>query len=148
GLILEARTGSPFGVFESNAGGIYPTAQSVRSNATGAYSTNPNWRSDVLRQTFFNSAVFVSPPIYTFGVVGRSVASGPGAFIGDVSILKDFSLKERHRLQFRSEMLNFVNHPNFALPDQAHGNGSFGKISSLIGGNQARIIQFGLHYKF
>ena len=45
-------------------------------------------------------------------------------------------------------MLNFINHANFALPVLQRGNASFGRINSLIGGNQARIVQLGLHYKF
>ncbi|MGH9844488.1 MAG: hypothetical protein ACREEM_37680 [Blastocatellia bacterium] len=45
-------------------------------------------------------------------------------------------------------MLNFLNHANFALPNQTRGNAAFGRINSLITGNQARIIQFGLHYRF
>ena len=84
----------------------------------------------------------------TFGNAGRTVASGPGAIVSDISLLKDFRINEGHRLQFRAESLNFINHANFALPNQQRGNANFGRISSLIGGNQARIIQLGLHYKF
>ncbi|MGH9842942.1 MAG: hypothetical protein ACREEM_29750 [Blastocatellia bacterium] len=62
--------------------------------------------------------------------------------------MKDFRIREGHRLQFRTEMLNFTNHPNFGLPAQARGNPNFGRISGLALGNQARIIQFGLHYRF
>jgi hypothetical protein len=36
----------------------------------------------------------------------------------DLSILKDFHLGERHSLEFRAEMLNFINHANFALQQQ------------------------------
>jgi hypothetical protein len=68
--------------------------------------------------------------------------------MADLSILKDFRLREGHRLQFRTEMLNFPNHPNFGLPNQARGNANFGTVRGLGTGNQARIIQFGLHYKF
>jgi hypothetical protein len=148
GLILEARTGPPFGVVEQNPAGTYPTAAGVRSNAIGPYRTNPNWRSSVLGQPYFDPSVFVAPPLFTFGTLGRTVASGPGAFLSDLAILKDFSIRERHRLQFRLEVLNFLNHANFALPDGSRGNPSFGRINSLIGGNEARIIQMGLHYQF
>jgi len=45
-------------------------------------------------------------------------------------------------------MLNFVNNPNFELPNLNRGNNAFGTINDLVPGNQARIIQFGLHFKF
>ena len=53
---------------------------------------------------------------------------------------------EQHRLQFRTEMLNFLNHANFALPNLQRGNPAFGRITATS--NQSRIIQFGLRYRF
>jgi hypothetical protein len=102
----------------------------------------------VLGESYFNTANFSAPAVNTFGNAGRAIASGPGAIVADLSVLKDFSFAERHRLQFRLEALNFINHANFALPNQQRGNSNFGRISSLVEGNQARIIQLGLHYKF
>lgn len=147
-LIYEARTGSPFGVIENNAAAIYPTAVTVRSNAVKPYAANPNWRSNVLSESFFDTTSFVAPAQYTFGNVGRTVAIGPGAVISDLSVLKSFAAGEQHRIQFRLEMLNFLNRANFNLPNQSRGVANFGRIAGLINGNQARIIQLGLHYKF
>lgn len=147
-LIYEARTGSPFGVIENNAAAIYPTAVTVRSTAIAPYRVNPNWRANVLTEPYFDTASFVAPAQYTFGNLGRTVAIGPGAVISDISVLKNFSVREQHNLQFRVEMLNFINHANFNLPNQNRGVANFGRVGSLIGGNQARIIQLGLHYKF
>jgi len=78
----------------------------------------------------------VAPAQYTFGNTGRTVAIGPGATISDLSLLKSIAIREQRRLQFRVEAMNFLNRANF------------GRINSLIGGNQARIIQLGLHYRF
>jgi len=148
GLILEFRRGTPFGVIESNAASFYPTAVTVRSSATAPYRRNPNWRNNVLSENYFDTSTFAAPAFGTFGNLGRTVAIGEGAVIGDLSILKDFSVREGHRLQFRCEMLNFLNHANFNLPNQSRGVAAFGRVSSLIGGNQARIVQLGLHYRF
>ncbi len=146
--IVEARSGSPFGVIENNGAAIYPTAATVRSDATKPYAANPNFRDNVLGENYFDISGFAAPRQFTFGNLGRTVAIGPGAFISDLSFLKDFFIGERHRIQFRTEMLNFTNHANFALPNQQRGNANFGTIRDLAPGNQARIIQFGLHYKF
>jgi hypothetical protein len=65
----------------------------------------------------------------------------------DGSLLKEFSV-ERFAAQFRLEVLNLTNHPNFALPDTRLGSPTFGEITSRAAGNQARIIQLGLHFKW
>jgi hypothetical protein len=147
-LIYEARTGSPFGVIENNAAAIYPTAATVRSDVVAPYRENPNWRANVLGENFFDPSSFAAPAQYTFGNAGRTLAIGPGAIVSDLALLKDFATHERQRLQFRVEALNFLNHANFALPNQNRGVANFGRISALANGNQARIIQLGLHYKF
>lgn len=147
-LIYEARSGSPFGVIENNAAAIYPTATTVRSSAAGPYRQNPDWRDNVLSENFFDPSSFVAPAAYTFGNLGRTVAIGPGALISDLALLKSIAVREQQRLQFRVEMLNFLNRANFGLPNQSRGVANFGKVSSLLPGNQARIIQLGLHYKF
>jgi len=146
--VFEARTGSPFGVIENNAAAIYPTAATVRSNAVAPYRENPNWRANVLGESFFDTSSFAAPAQYTFGNTGRTVAIGPGAIISDLSLLKSIAIREQQRLQFRAEAMNFLNRANFALPNQSRGVANFGRINSLIGGNQARIIQLGLHYRF
>jgi hypothetical protein len=147
-FIYEARTGSPFGVIENNAAAIYPTAATVRSNAIGSYRENQNWRSNVLGETFFDPASFAAPAQYTFGNLGRTVATGPGAVIADLSVLKSIGIRDQQRVQLRVEMLNFLNRANFALPNQNRGVANFGRISGLINGNQARIVQLGVHYRF
>jgi hypothetical protein len=149
GAIVELRSGSPYGMIENNAAAIYPTAVTVRSNLTGPFRRNPNWRSNVLTQPYFDTTVFAAPAFGTFGNSGRTLATGPGALMADLSLLKDFPLPwDGHRLQFRCEMLNFPNHPNFSLPNQLRGNPDFGLINGLAPGNDARIIQLGLHYRF
>jgi len=97
---------------------------------------------------WFNVNAFAAAPAYTFGNAGRTAGYGPGVIGMDLSMLKDFKVAERHDLQFRLEALNFINHANFALPNVQQGSPSFGRITSLIPGNQSRIVQIGLHYRF
>ena len=55
----------------------------------------------------------------TFGNEGRGILSGPGLENVDFSIVKDTKaafLGEAGNIEFRTEMFNLLNHPNFALP--------------------------------
>jgi hypothetical protein len=66
----------------------------------------------------------------------------------DMSLIRDFHIKEEHQIEFRGEALNFINNPNFANPNTSRGNAAFGRITSLAPGNQSRIIQLGIRYSF
>lgn len=65
----------------------------------------------------------------------------PGINNWDLAIQKWWSLRERLRLQFRAEMFNAFNHPNFTAPNTAFGSPQFGTISGAFA---PRDIQFGL----
>ncbi|HTF23464.1 MAG TPA: TonB-dependent receptor [Candidatus Limnocylindria bacterium] len=81
-----------------------------------------------------NAAAFTQPPPCTLvagtptncglSALGGSPAQipGPGFHRLDFSIFKDFPFNERVRLQFRSEIFNIFNHPNFNSPGFG-GNG-------------------------
>jgi hypothetical protein len=62
--------------------------------------------------------------------------------------MKDLRIRERTVLQIRAEGLNVLNHANFANPDTRRGSPTFGQVTALVSGNQARIIQLGLQLRF
>jgi hypothetical protein len=64
--------------------------------------------------------------------------SGPGFHRLDLSVFKDFQLNERFRLQFRTEMFNIFNHPNFNQPNFG-GNG----VVAIGGSGQYTSNTFG-----
>ena len=147
GYIGEVRTGPPIGVNEqtNRTNSFSPANRSnVIANPTIDGSRS---RSDQVQQ-WFDTAAFAEPAQFTFGNAGRTTGYAPGAIAMDLSILKDFGFAERYNIQFRTEMLNFINNPNFNLPNLNRGAAAFGTINSLIDTNQARILQFGLHFKF
>jgi hypothetical protein len=88
----------------------------------------------------------------TFGTCGRNNMLGPSRWNVDFSTMKDFRITERQSLQFRLEMFNAFNHPNWGAPSVAWGNQNltaanvgFGRIRST---SQLRQIQFALKYYF
>jgi hypothetical protein len=60
------------------------------------------------------------------GTLGRNALRGFGAWQADIGIHRDFNLAERLVLQFRAEVFNLFNHPNFANPEQPFPNVNLG----------------------
>jgi hypothetical protein len=98
--------------------------------------------------------------VQLFGNSGRATIRGPGSVNFDFAVLKDFSLTERSKIQFRSEFFNFTNTPTFSLATPSAtsmtcrgnpngpctGNADFGTMSSASA--TGRQIQFGLKFLF
>ncbi len=86
------------------------------------------------------------------GTLGRDAITGPGFINTDFSVTKDTKIVERLNLQFRTEMFDVFNHPNFGNPVLTATSGSFGKITSTrfpTGDfGSARQIQFSLLLQF
>ncbi len=68
---------------------------------------------------WFNPAAFLAPPNASgfFGNLGRDTLIGPGLATWDLSFMKDTRIQEKLNLQFRAELFNFLNHPNFNFPN-------------------------------
>jgi hypothetical protein len=64
----------------------------------------------------------------------------------DLSLIKNFSVKERVKIQLRGEFLNAFNHPQFGDPNTDPTNTNFGKVTSQS--NLARNVQIGLKVVF
>ncbi len=94
---------------------------------------------------WFNTAAFALQPLGTFGNAGRNILTGPGYQNVNASLVKNTWLTERYNLQFRAEVFNLFNHPNFNLPDNFFGSPTFGRILSA---RDPRHIQFGMKLLF
>ena len=71
----------------------------------------------------FNPAAFTAPPKDSTtglplrqGNVGRNALRGFGAMQWDFAVHREFAIRDPLKLQFRAEMFNVLNHPNFAPP--------------------------------
>ena len=91
-----------------------------------------------------------NPAAGTFGNCPVGAFDGPGYKSADLSLAKDFSITERHSLQFRADFVNFTNTPVFNFGQEFSGQhtagaANFGEIFTSQG---ARNIQFALKYRF
>jgi hypothetical protein len=101
---------------------------------------------------WLNPAAFSVPVAGTFGNLGRNTIYGPGFAQVDASLIKETPISESTHLEFRAEVYNFVNHPNFGQPNTTFGTAAFGKILSTFGNTlgigTARQIQLALKLVF
>jgi hypothetical protein len=117
-----------------------------RPNATGL----PPATSGSLEQrlgNYINPAAFSQAPQFTFGNVARLIPLyGPGLATWDLSLFKAIPIRERLNAEFRFEMLNAFNTPEFSNPNTAFGSNAFGKITSQV--NLGRELQMALRFAF
>ncbi len=99
--------------------------------------------------TTYSSFVDLPSGSLRFGSAGRNIIIGPGLSNRDMGISKNtrFGHDGRFNLQFRFEVFNFFNRPNFNQPNRVVNVASprFGTISSA---GRAREMQFGLKFEF
>ena len=93
----------------------------------------------------FDTTVFAVPKAGSVGNVGRNTLIGPSFVNVDFAVLKNFSLRESHRVQFRAEFFNFFNHTNFKLPENRLDQSGVGKIGDAF---DPRLIQFSLRLQW
>jgi hypothetical protein len=99
---------------------------------------------------WFNTACFVPPPQWGFGSESRvdSTLRQDDIENFDFAIFKrtTFGPSERMNLEFRTEIFNLFNHPQFAAPNTTQVSPNFGVVTSTLG--NPRLIQFGLKFAF
>jgi outer membrane receptor protein involved in Fe transport len=102
--------------------------------------------SDPTVDRWFDTSVFVTPAQFTYGNAGRNILYGPGRVNFDFSLFKEFSATGTRRLQFRAEIFNVFNTPQFDLPNAGIGAANAGTITAIVG--TPRQIQLGAKLVF
>ncbi len=177
--IMVLRTGLPFSVTQGNTintieGHVRPDliGNPKLDNPTVDKWYNPDaYRVVTCAQPGGTDAAGVTRNAYLaqfchYGSAGHAVLEGPGFKNVDFSLLKNIMFKEKVKLQFRTEIFNIFNTPQFGIPNNglngapaflpAAANGAFptqitasrgpGAITSLVA--PMRQMQFGLKLLF
>jgi len=95
-----------------------------------------------------SSGAFTRPAIATFGNIHRNQFTGPGEFLSDMSIFKNFTITETVKAQFQAEFFNVFNHPIYANPNTCIDCSGNGIINSLEANSQMRQFQVGFRVTF
>lgn len=141
--IVTAKSGIPLG-FSGND--IPSFGGNPRPDITG----DVNKLSHRSIHEWFNTAAFAYAPYGTFGTAPRfsSGVRAPDYIDYDTAIMKNWSLGGERRIQFRFEMYNAFNHPQFYAPDTNYNGcdpnsspcaSSFGQISATFPSRQIQL---------
>jgi hypothetical protein len=144
--ILTMQSGGLLGIGAANTSGLFNEAARANNNGiTGRVSGDAKTRLD----RWFDTSVFSQPAAFTLGNVGTLVPDLRAHHENniDLSLFKQFFLKEGLRLQIRAESFNFTNRVQFSGPNtNVNGGTAFGRVTGQA--NSPRQIQFGLKLLF
>jgi hypothetical protein len=157
--IVQIRSGVPVDVVDANFSGLTTSHASVvvrpdvvpgqplyiyGSQYSGGKALNPN--------------AFTNPPVDPItglplrqGTLGRNALRSLGSGQWDFAAHRDFTINERIKLQFRAELFNVLNHPNFGPFNHTFqaNNIYFGQATEMLnqylGGNAGTGTQSSLY---
>jgi len=159
--IQSWHSGVPFSINEGDQADLGNNFDSERPNVIAGCDIYANQSPN----HWYNTACFTPSAYGTIGNLGRNNLVGPGFVETDIGIMKNTKINERFSVQFRAELFNVFNHPNFAVPSstifnagsaltnyQATLSSTAAQITSLVGAggltNVARQTQFSLKLLF
>jgi hypothetical protein len=92
-----------------------------------------------------NPAAFAIPAAGTYGSAGRNILRASGLNQFDVALHKTVKASERFSVQFRAELFNVYNHPNFATPAASGNNlltagSSFGLSQEMANASSGGLL--------
>ncbi|MGH9841287.1 MAG: carboxypeptidase regulatory-like domain-containing protein [Blastocatellia bacterium] len=162
--IFTAMSGEPFSVTSG-------ARTSNNAHVSRAVILDPNLKAQLQEKpSVFGPVLFPDTSAFAAPEPGgnggpRNVFTAPGFRNADFGLIKVFSLSERIRLQFRTEIFNAFNHANFDNPRDA-SSGSPSILSAVFAqtccaavstpssqtiiqtGESSRVIQFALKLSF
>ena len=143
--IQTARSGLPLNVLAGvDEAGIRTTGYQRPDVIPGVPQYIENWNT----LQWLNPAAFdnnTPRAQLRYGNLAFDALRGPSAFGFDFALHKTFNIHERHRVTFRAEAFNLLDHPIFNLPVNRLANPNFGLITSASDG---RNVQLALKYQF
>ncbi len=142
--VASFRTGSPFTIRSNGCLGVWNSCAPDLVAGTDPNAAPPIGRNP---GEWFDTSNFLAPAPLTGGNVGLQTNYGPPTRTVDFSLFKSFDLTERFKLEFRSEVTNLGNTPQFGTPDNNRQDTNFGRITYTQAGSE-RHIQFQLRLRF
>ena len=141
--IVQSQSGNPVNIVTSNST-LNGMPNTVRPDVIGPI------RIIGSVDQWFDTSVFAA--VDHFGNLGRNVVIGPGFHNTDLSVSKNVERQRTSCMQFRVDVFDLFNHPNFGPPGNIVGSPTFGRITrtrfSTGEGGSSRQIQLGMTLSF
>jgi hypothetical protein len=151
--LVTARTGFPVNVTIDRSSSDTPdgNTNNQRPDLVPGVSLTPPGGQSV--GAWINPTAFATPAPGTWGNAPRNLLRAPGAWQIDMGVSKRLLFTERVQLQFRTDIFNIFNHPQYGSPNADVSAKGFGQIASTInigpvGTGTARQVQFALRLGF
>ncbi len=152
--ITTFRTGQPLGTMAAacnlvNAGNCYAD---YNGSFSGPVRINGDYGSGDIRgaqPAFLDRNAFTSPAPFTYGNTPRTLAFGlrqTYAFNQDISLRRDFKIRENWRFGIQADAFNLFNNVRFGGIGTNITNANFGRISNQA--NTPRVVQFNARVEF
>ena len=140
--ILQFRSGPPVEIKDGNISPYTPVGVELvlRPDVVPGqpqYLAGPQFPG----RKALNPAAFTDPPVDSTtelplrqGTLGRNALRALGFTQWDFAAHRDFAFSEKVKLQFRAELFNILNHPNFAPYNNTFqtGNAYFGQATEML----------------
>ena len=96
----------------------------------------------IIRCKYFDTNL----PVGGRGNIGYNALRSDGTHNWNVAIEREFAVQEATRLLFRTEFINFFNHPQFAEPNLRIASDTFGEITNTA--NRGRLVSFAMRLRW
>ena len=135
--VLHLNSATPVNVYEADFAEVAQFSTQVRPDLVAGQSPYL-FGSIYPGGKALNPDAFMSPPLDADGnptrqgKLGRNALRGFGLVQWDLGFHREFHVRGEWALQFRAEMFNVLNHPNFGPPESGIGRGGFGTSSMIL----------------
>jgi hypothetical protein len=138
--IISARTGMPTTAYTwATPAGFWLT----RANCVGPvqYGLQPYSGGGL---QWFNPSAFAAPAEGKFGNCANSTIYDPGSKDLDLSLMKDFPIMEKRKVQFRADFINLTNSKLLNAANSGLGGG----MGTITGTQFPRLVQLALKFYY
>ena len=140
--MLTLQSGMPVTITQATNNNAFAGFALQRPNMIGPPNLPSSQRTPA---HFINTAAFQTAPQFVIGNASRNPARGPAYRTLDLALSKHIGLPRETEMEFRAELYDVTNTPEFAQPSGSFGSPAFGSITSTV--TDPRVAQFVLRIR-